>query len=94
MARFGFHKNLDPIAQRAIGNRHLDRQKAQKCLRDKIALFAGHLKAKGLDDASIYRYFYFSLNVDVATAQTLNTNDAEELEDRIEKAIDVLDNKR
>lgn len=76
-------QHLDSIAQRAIANRHRGRQQVQAELRNRIAQWAGYRKAEGLDDASIYRTFYHTFGIDIATAQTLGANDAEELIDNL-----------
>lgn len=81
-------QNLDSIAQRAIANRHADRQKAQGELRAHIAQWAGYLKQEGASDSEMYRRFYFDFGVDIATAQTLNPTDAKSLFDKITNAID------
>lgn len=80
-------KHLDPIAQKAVANRHKERQLAQRELRGAIAQWAGYRKAEGLTDSEIYRLFYFTYGTDVMTAQTLNTNDAEKLIDEISSKL-------
>ncbi len=77
-------QNLDTFAQRAVYNRHMERQEAQVFLRESIAVWAGHHKVLNRDDSEIYRRFYFSFGIDIATAQTLNAKDAQELKNRIE----------
>lgn len=59
------------------------RQEAQRPLRDMIALWAGHQKHIGRDEAETYRLFWYKYNVDVATAMTLGTNDAYRLYARL-----------
>lgn len=81
---------LDSIARRGIMNRHHARQQAQHELREHIALWAGHHKARGRDDSEIYRRFYVSFGIDVATAQTLGANDAGALQNRIETDLNLL----
>lgn len=81
-------KHLDNIAQRAVVKRHEARQVAQNELRELIALYAGHYAARQCDDSQIYRRFYFDFDVDIATAQTLNAQNANELKTRIQIAID------
>jgi superfamily II DNA or RNA helicase len=81
-------QHLDPIAQKAVINRHKARQKAQKGLRDTIAIWAGFLRAENKTDSQIYRTFYFDFGIDIASAQALNTNDADELRGKIQIAID------
>jgi len=76
--------HLDRIAARAVENRWKDRQDAQEALRSNIALWAGSWRDKGASDSEIYRRFFFRFGTDIATAQTLNRADAEELKQRIE----------
>lgn len=78
---------LDAIAKRAIVNRHMDRQQHQKTLRDRISLWAGYYKTNGCSDSEIYRRFFFTFGVDVLTAQTLNTRDTNDLDERIEQYL-------
>jgi len=87
-------QNLDQIAQRAVANRHLSRQHAQVTLREAIAGWAGYLKANEQDDSEIYRRFYHTFKIDIASAQSLGSSDAEELTNKINRAIDVLNNSR
>ena len=60
----------------AILKRHRERQMAQAALREAIALWAGYQRAAGLEDSEIYRRFYLSWGLDIATAQTLGSKDA------------------
>lgn len=76
--------HLDPIAQRAVFNRHRDRQQTQLELRNKIAQWAGYQRAANLIDSEIYKKFYFLYGVDILTAQTLNVSDAEKLINKID----------
>lgn len=76
-------QNLDSFAQRAVIKRHDERQRAQRELRNSIALWAGYYKSLNKEDFEIYRLFYFNFGLDVATAQTLNAKDASELKERI-----------
>lgn len=70
---------LDQIAQRAVENNHHARQRAQTTLRGSIALWAGYQKTLGQSDQEIMRRFFHMFGVDIATAQTLKTADAEKL---------------
>lgn len=81
-------QHLEAPAQIAIANRHIARQKSQGALREKIAQWAGYLRSGGKDDPEIYRLFYFNFGIDIASAQTFNVKDAEELSEKIQKAID------
>lgn len=68
----------------AVQRNHANRQLAQHHLRDRIAWWAGWQNANGLSDREAYRKFWISYNVDVATAQTLGTEDANRLAERID----------
>lgn len=85
---------LPPIAQMGLANRHRERQEQQMFLRSAISDWAGYLKEQDLSDSEIYRNFYFSFGIDIATAQTLGAREAENLFHKVETAIDVLVNKR
>lgn len=63
--------------------RHVQRQDAQRQLRDAMALWAGVGRARGLGDAEMYRRFYRDFGVDALTAQALDSKDALTLLDRI-----------
>lgn len=73
--------------RRAIMKRHRALQTAQRRLRDRIAWWAGWQRALGRDDGEGYRRFYLGFGVDVATAQTLRTQEANELADRVDAAL-------
>jgi DNA repair protein RadD len=75
--------NVSAITATAINNNHLERQRVQFHLRDAIALWAGWQTHLGRDAAESYRRFWYTFATDVATAQTLNSKDATELEQRI-----------
>lgn len=83
-------QHLDPIAQLAVAKRHTARQRGQQLLRDEIAAWAGFYKAANRTDSEIYRLFYLSFGIDVASAQVLNVKDAEKLQNEIKKAIDEM----
>lgn len=85
---------LDAIAQRSVMKRHLQRQEAQKNLRNAIMQWAGYVRDMPHSDSEIYRIFYYQFGVDIATAQTLGTPEAEKLMVKIQQAIDVLGNNR
>lgn len=85
-------QHLDRVAQMGLAKKHHNRQISQGELRAAIALWAGHLKTGGIEDPDIYRAFYFKFKTDIATAQTLSTKDANELQKRIEKDIDAMVN--
>jgi DNA repair protein RadD len=75
--------HLDAIATRRLQNVWRDRQEAQATLRQNIALWAGVWRDKGASDSEIYRRFFFRFGTDIATAQALNTADAQKLNERI-----------
>lgn len=75
--------NVDNYIQRSILKKFDRRQKAQQILRSKIALFAGYYRDQSYTDSQIYKRFYFSYGIDIATAQTLGTTEAMELTDKI-----------
>ena len=79
--------HLAPGLQKHIANEHRARQQCQQELREAIALWAGHLKTNGQEDSEIYRQFYFNFGMDVMTAQTLGSNDADALWDQIQESI-------
>jgi hypothetical protein len=72
-------------AEGRIARNHGHRQLAQESLRNCIALWAGVRRDRGADDHEIYRRFYHTFNVDIATAQTLGTEDAAALQSTIEE---------
>lgn len=80
----------DAVAH-SIRRQHAARQDMQRPLRDMIALWAGHQRHIGRDDEETYRRFWYRYGVDVATAMTLNPQDACRLQARL---IDDLNNVR
>lgn len=80
----------EPIIQMSIAKKHKEKQEMQRVLRNSIAQWAGFFKVKGADDSEIYRRFYHDFKIDIATAQTLKTRDAEELNLKIKTSIDDL----
>jgi DNA repair protein RadD len=70
-------------AQRAARNHHMNRQEAQRTLRNSIAWWAGVEAARGHKESESYRRFFFRFGVDVANAQLLGTREAEELREKI-----------
>jgi superfamily II DNA or RNA helicase len=80
-------RQVDGIVQRAITNRHLERQQAQSELRKLIALWAGYYRERKCDDSEIYKRFYFKFGIDVLSAQSLGANEADKLYDNINTEI-------
>ncbi len=73
-------------AELAIKKRHKMRQEAQHELRASIAQWAGY-HHPALNDAEIYRKFFYTFGTDILTAQTLNTADAEKLKNTIDEMV-------
>ena len=71
-----------------VRNNWKRRQDAQRALRERIADWAGKWKyGHGETDSEIYRRFYTVFGVDVMSAQTLGTADAEKLRMKIEEVL-------
>lgn len=81
--------NVSAPAAMAIKHRHWERQQAQHTLRRAISLWAGWQSHMGRPDREIMRRFFFGFGVDIATAQTLNAEEAAELEGRIRTQLTV-----
>lgn len=73
-------RDATPIVARAIQNRHHERQTAQTTLRDAITTWAGWQRHMGRPDRETCRRFFQGFGIDIATAQTLGTREASELE--------------
>lgn len=82
-------QGVEPHVAGAIENRHRQRAVAQGHLRNTLALWAGWQRSKGRDDSFIYRLFYLTYSVDMATAQTLGTPEAEELRGKLERKLNT-----
>src|SRR5688572_237278 len=77
------------VAVLAATKRQAERRTVQLQLRDMIASYAGiRQQLYGEDDSTIYRRFYRTFGVDMATAQTLNAAKAEELHTKIRGQAD------
>jgi len=72
-------KGCPRVGQMAHVKRFSARQDAQGLLRYYISIWAGQRRDEGHTDAESYRKFYLRYGVDVMTAQTLKTADAEAL---------------
>lgn len=83
-------RNVDAVVQRAITNRHLERQQAQNELRKLIALWAGYYRNQHCSDSEIYKRFYFKFGIDVLSAQSLGAIKADELYDSINTELTSL----
>jgi DNA repair protein RadD len=70
-------------AQIAARNNWMDRQQAQRALRNAIAWWAGMEHARGYAESESYRRFFFKFGIDVANAQLLGAKDTEELAGKV-----------
>ena len=61
-------------------------------LRGAIAYWAGYQRAMGRVDSESYRRFFFKFNIDVMSAQTLNTKDTKQLEEKVRNELAKLEN--
>jgi DNA repair protein RadD len=77
-------QGLSGPAAQAVKNRHLERQHAQRQLREAIALWAGWQRDQGREQREQHKRFYFMFGIDVLTAQTLGRPEAEALYERIQ----------
>ena len=73
----------DNVVAQSVRKRHAERQDAQRSMRDAWQLWQGWQLHAGRGEREGYQRFYFKFGVDVATAHTLGTKDAAELEARI-----------
>jgi DNA repair protein RadD len=84
-------KRVPQIGQLAHVKRHVERQEAQRQLREAIAWWAGYQRAAGRPDSESYRRFYFKFNgTDVLSAQALGTKEALELTGLINSHLEEL----
>ncbi len=77
----------DPAAATVISRNHRIKQESHVILKHAIAWWAGHGKAKGMDDSEMYRRFYFMFGIDVVTAQGISGPDARELTTKIMERV-------
>jgi DNA repair protein RadD len=66
-----------------LQRQHIERQAAQRVLRDAIAQWAGYYTAAGETDAQIQKRFYWWQGCDMLTAQALGTREALDMAARI-----------
>lgn len=76
-------KGLSKPAQYALRENHVDRQYAQHKLRERMMLWGGWRVHVHGDERRGQREFFLTFGVDVMTAQTLKTTDAELLDARV-----------
>ena len=82
-------RNVDPGVAISIRNRWLQRQEAQRELRETMSVWAGMFRhGHGESDREIQRRFFLTFGTDVATAQTLGTNEARQLAEQIRKGLE------
>ena len=68
--------NVEPYVIRGIQNRHAEKIRVQRELREAIAQWAGYHKHAGASDSEIYRRFYHEFKTDILTAQSLGLADS------------------
>ncbi len=76
-------KNMPVVGQLANVKRHVARQAAQRELREAMGRPGGVWRSRGLDDGEMQAAFYLTFGVDVLTAQTLGTDEATALTQRL-----------
>lgn len=77
-----------PQAHGAVRHTHYARQVAQQQLREAMSLWMGWQQHLGHEIREAQRKFYAVFNVDVLTAQTLSTTEAEALRARVQATLD------
>lgn len=77
-----------PAVAGAIKRNHWERQQSQHVLRHAMSVWAGWQAYLGRGVAEAHRRFFHRFGLDVATAQTLGTNEAAELAARINGDLD------
>lgn len=83
-------QGLPAIAQMAVRKRHVERQDAQRALRQAMALWGGWQAAQDRSPRESQRRFYFAFGLDCATAQTLGAPEASALADNITAVLAAL----
>ena len=80
-------RHVPLIGQAGLVNKHIRNQEAQQVLREAIALWAGHRRAEGTQDAVSYMKFYHRYGLDVMSAQALKAKDAYALLEKVNKDL-------
>lgn len=80
-------KHAPMVGQLTGVKRHVERQEAQRQLRESLAWWGGFQRAQGRPDSESYRRFYFSFGVDILSAQALGTKEALELKQRVDSHL-------
>ncbi len=83
-------QGVSQVVARSIQKRWTERSEAQATLRHSISMWAGYWHERGDKDSEIYRRFYIRFGTDIMTAQTLGTNDARELSERVDKRLNDM----
>jgi hypothetical protein len=83
-------KRVPQIGQLAHVKRHVERQEAQRQLREAIAWWAGYQRAAGRPDSESYRRVWFAFGTDVLSAQALGTKEAVELTSLINSHLEEI----
>lgn len=78
-----FPAALSRPARASLMKKHARRQEVQSVLRDEIVRWSD--RCGTTDKSEIYRRFYYEFDIDIMTAQTLNTRDATELLSRMKE---------
>ncbi len=78
---------LSRPARASLMKKHARRQEVQRVLRDEIIAWSRKLEHAGHDKSEIYRRFYYEFDIDIMTAQTLNTRDATELFKKMNESV-------
>jgi superfamily II DNA or RNA helicase len=81
--------NASPWAILGARKNHKLRQQAQRELRETIAVWAALQRRDGRSDSESYRRFYHTWGMDVLSAQALKKRDAQELNEKIKKEINI-----
>ena len=72
--------------------RHVNRQTAQKDLREAISWWAGYQRALNRPDSESYKRFYFAFGVDVLNAKALGRREAEALTENVYQHLERATN--
>lgn len=84
-----YPQGVEAYVIKGIQNRHAEKIRMQQQLRETIAQWAGIYKHQGCSDSEIYRRFYHTFKIDILTAQTLGTSEANVL---YSKVVDSMEN--
>lgn len=80
-------RHVPDIGRPRLMRKHRERRDAQRTLRLLMSWWAGSQREAGRSDPESYRRFYHAFGVDVLTAQSLGTAEADNLTKRIEKVL-------